>query len=91
MRLVAKGRTPKPPKLAEWGTVTEPEQARRGSRQVYFGAEYLDTPVYDGSVLAPGASIAGPALVEEPFTVVVLAPANSLVLDEHGNYDITVG
>jgi len=91
VRLVAKGRTPKPPKLAEWGTVTEPEQARRGSRQVYFGAEYLDTPVYDGSVLAPGASIAGPALVEEPFTVVVLAPANSLVLDEHGNYDITVG
>jgi N-methylhydantoinase A/oxoprolinase/acetone carboxylase beta subunit len=91
VRLVAKGHTPKPPKLAEWGTVSDPEQVRKGTRQVYFGAEYLDTPVYDGSALAPGASIAGPALVEEPFTVVVLPPGSRVALDEHGNYDITVG
>jgi N-methylhydantoinase A/oxoprolinase/acetone carboxylase beta subunit len=42
-------------------------------------------------VLAPGAHLEGPALVEEPFTVVVVAPGSSLTLDEHGNYDITVG
>ena len=35
--------------------------------------------------------IEGPALVEEPFTVVVLAPSDVAVLDEHGNYDITIG
>jgi N-methylhydantoinase A/oxoprolinase/acetone carboxylase beta subunit len=28
---------------------------------------------------------------EDPFTVVVLAPTDVAVLDEHGNYDITIG
>ena len=35
--------------------------------------------------------VEGPALIEEPFTVVVLAPSDVAVLDEHGNYDITIG
>jgi len=91
VRLVAKGFTPKPGRLAEAGDVSDPEQARRGTRPVHFGHEFVDTPVYDGARLSPGAAITGPALVEEPFTVVVVAPGSSLTLDEHGNYDITVG
>src|SRR5438270_203516 len=91
VRLVAKGFTPKPGRLAEPGQVGDPSQARTGTRPVHFGHGFVDTPVYDGSALGPGASLQGPALVEEPFTVVVVAPGSSLVLDEHGNYDITVG
>src|SRR5437763_16765155 len=67
VRLVAKGVTPKPPKLAETGAVGDPEQARKGTRPVHFGHAFVDTPVYDGAALSPGAAIAGPALVEEPF------------------------
>src|SRR5438270_2631637 len=91
VRLVAKGFTPKPGRLAEPGQVGDPEQARKGTRPVHFGHGFVDTPVYDGSALAPGAALEGPALIEEPFTVVVVAPGSSMVLDDNGSYDITVG
>ena len=37
-------------------------------------SEFVDTPVYDGAPLGPGARVDGPGLIEEPFTVVVLPP-----------------
>ena len=46
--------------------------------------------MYDGPQLGPGASVTGPALIEEPFTVVVLGPGAIARLDELGNYTITV-
>jgi N-methylhydantoinase A len=90
VRLIAKGVTPKPPTLASLGTVVTAAEALKGRREVWFGDGFVDTPVYDGAVLAPGATVDGPALVEEPFTVVVLAPGNQARLDQHGNYDIRV-
>jgi N-methylhydantoinase A len=50
-----------------------------------------DVATYDGSVLGHGATVSGPALIEEPFTVIVLAPGDVARLDEHGNYDIAIG
>jgi N-methylhydantoinase A len=91
VRLVHRGATPKPPVLARLGDVTNAEDARTGSRPVSFGAGMSDVPTYDGPVLGPGASVSGPALIEEPFTVVVLAPGDVAVLDAHGNYDIAIG
>ncbi len=91
VRLVARGATPKPPALAHAGTETEAESAQVSARRAYFGDGFVETPVYDGTRLAPGAQLSGPALVEEPFTVVVLAPGDTCRLDEHGNYDIAVG
>jgi N-methylhydantoinase A len=70
--------------------VTDAALAHTGERRVWFGSEWIDTPVFDGSRLGPGAAVEGPALVEEPFTVVVLPPGQSARLDEHGNYDIAV-
>ena len=91
IRLVQRGATPKPPVLARMGDVTHAADARSGSRPVHLGAGFVDTPTYDGAVLGAGAVVEGPALIEEPFTVVVLAPSDVAVLDEHGNYDITIG
>jgi N-methylhydantoinase A len=95
VRLVARGYTPKPERLAPVGTVREAKAARRGARRVYFGPEFMgsgfvDAPVYDGSVLGPGVEVRGPALVEEPFTVVVLPPGATARLDPLGNYELTV-
>jgi N-methylhydantoinase A len=84
-RLAARGRTPKPERLAEVGGTSDAGAARRGSRRAYFGA-WIETPVYDGAVLGAGAQLAGPALVEEPFTVVVVPPGTSVRVDPHGNY-----
>jgi N-methylhydantoinase A len=90
LRVVTRGVTPKPPALARLGTVTDPAGARKGSRRVFFGDGFVDTPVYDGPALGPGAALTGPALIEEPFTVVVLPPGATCRLDAHGNYDIRV-
>ena len=90
IRMVHRGATPKPPVLAMMGQVTEAADARTGSRPVHFGQGYIDVPTYDGAVLGAGAIVEGPALIEEPFTVVVLAPGDVARLDQHGNYDIAI-
>lgn len=96
VRLTSRGRTPKPGRLAHVGTVTDPEQARRGTRPAYFGpglagTGFVDVAVYDGDALGPGAELHGPALVEEPFTVIVLPPGHTARVDAQGNYGVSVG
>ncbi|KAA0232873.1 MAG: Acetophenone carboxylase gamma subunit [Acidimicrobiales bacterium] len=86
MRIVARGHTPKPEHFADLGAESDPEQARIGTRSAYFGLEPVEVPVYDGPRLGTGFSIDGPALIQEPFTVVVLPPDSSAHLDEQGNY-----
>ena len=88
VRLVARATTPKPDRFATLGTTTDAEQARIGSRDAYFGVAYTPTPIYDGPALAPGIEILGPALVQEPFTVIVLPPGARLTLDPTGNYEL---
>jgi N-methylhydantoinase A len=90
VRVIARGTTPKPDHFAELGTVTDAEQARKGTRDAYWGDGFVPTPVYDGDVLGAGARVEGPALIEERFTVVVLPPATSATLDDRGNYTVTV-
>ena len=91
IRLVQRGATPKPPGLARMGELARAADARTGSRPVHLGAGFVETPTYDGAALGAGAVVEGPALIEEPFTVVVLAPSDVAVLDEHGNYNIAIG
>jgi N-methylhydantoinase A len=89
VRLIGQGFTPKPGRTAEPGTVSDPAKARKGSRPAYFGDGFVDTPLYDGPLLASGVEVEGPALIEEPFTVVVLGPGYRARLDDHGNYEVT--
>jgi N-methylhydantoinase A len=88
VRLVARGRTPKPDHLAEVGTLAVAESARQGSRPAHFGAGFVDAAVYDGASLGVGAEVHGPALVEEPFTVLVVPPGARARVDEQGNYEL---
>ena len=89
VRIVARGITDKPSKLAEPGTVTNAADARTGTRPAYFEGGFIDTPTYNGAVLAGGATINGPALIEEPFTVIVVPPSMRAALDHEGNYRLT--
>jgi N-methylhydantoinase A len=88
IRVIARGNTPKPDHLAEVGTVADLDAARRGTRRAYWGTDFVDTPVFDGMVLAPGTAIEGPALIEEPFTVVVVPPGARCALDTLGNFEL---
>ena len=88
VRLVARGVTPKPGRLGEAGTCTDAAEARTGGRPAYFDDAFVDTPTYDGTRLGVGATVEGPALIEEPFTVVVVPPGSTCTLGEHLAYEL---
>jgi N-methylhydantoinase A len=61
---------------------------RTGARKAFFRGRYVSTPVYDGPRLVPGQTILGPAIVEEPFTTIVIYPSQRATVDQWGNYSI---
>ena len=62
----------------------------KGRRKAYFGGRFVDAPIYDGPRMRAGHRVKGPAIIEEPFTTIVLHPQQQATLDRHGNYRITV-
>jgi N-methylhydantoinase A len=57
------------------------------TRQAYFGADDLrKTPVFRGIQLKPGASISGPAIIEEPTTTIVVYPRMTAFVSSSGHY-----
>jgi N-methylhydantoinase A len=91
VRVTARGFTPKPDHFAETGTGHDAARLQKGIRRAYWGDTWTDTPVFDGTQLGTGAHVDGPALIEEPFTVVVLPPTTTATVDEFGNYVIELG
>jgi N-methylhydantoinase A len=91
VRLVGRGRTEKPDHLGEVGTVTDAASAVIGSRDAYFDDGFVACPVIDGARLGPGAVVEGPALVQEPFTVLVVPPGARATLGQHASYELDLG
>jgi N-methylhydantoinase A len=60
--------------------------ARTGQREAYWPAlgAFAEAAVFDEAVLRPGNVIQGPALVESPFTTIVITPDRQYRIDEHG-------
>jgi len=65
--------------------------SRVGARKAFFAGRFVPTPVHDGTRLVPGQTIIGPAIVEEPFTTVVVYPGQRATVDAFGNYAIALG
>ncbi len=91
VRLTAAGAIPKTP-LASWpagGSDASP--ALKGNRPAYFGEAggWVDTPIYDGGRLRAGNRIAGPAIVEEVTTTIVICPNDLAEIDRLGNVVIS--
>ena len=85
VRLVARGRTPKPDQARRARHARAVADRRAAARRpAHFGDGYVDTAVYDGAALGVGAEVHGPALVEEPFTVLVVPPGARARVDEAG-------
>jgi N-methylhydantoinase A len=59
--------------------------ARKGSRKAYFSGGYRETPVYDRYSLVPGAHLAGPAIVEERESTVIVGPDGWFRIDNQWN------
>ena len=73
------------------GKGATPAKALKGHRDAVFSADgkRLRTPIYDGTPLGVGASIKGPAVIEEVTTTIVLEPGWTARLDASGSYLIT--
>jgi N-methylhydantoinase A len=88
LRLTAVGVTDKPQLPTIGRSSSRPP--RKGKRRAYFAGSFVDTPLYDGPALRVGHEIKGPAIIEEPFTTIVLHPGQRATLDRFGNYHIEV-
>jgi len=74
-----------PQKLAANGHTID--EAVKGHRKVdYADAGIHTATLYDGEILGPGMRFAGPAIIEESGTTVVIPPAMSCHVDDYGNY-----
>jgi N-methylhydantoinase A len=85
LRLTTVGRIEKPPR-----TRLEPADAPlrpKEHRRVFFAeAEgFVDCPIHDRYALGAGSAFAGPAVVEELDSTVVVHPGYGVVVDDAGN------
>ncbi len=61
------------------------------TRLAHFGdGQSVETPIYFGPDLARGSTVAGPAIIEEPTTTVVVYPGMSARLSGAGNYILEI-
>ena len=74
-------------------TVDTGVKAVAASRQVYFGRKHgaLATPIHAFAALAPGQVIAGPAVIEQRFSTVLVLPGHVARMDDYGNILMEVG
>lgn len=63
------------------------KQAVKNTRKVWFDEanQYLDTPVLDRELLSAGDTIAGPVLIEDPSSTLVVGPAGHCRVTASGN------
>ncbi len=91
LEVMASGAVDKPalPQLAAGSG--DPAAALDSWRAMLFDDAGLrvDTPVYDGARLLAGDRIAGPAVIEEPTTTIVVRPGWNALLHGSGTYLLT--
>ncbi len=61
------------------------EQARLGTRRVWFAGGWRDTAIWSRLELPAGARIAGPAILEQPDATTVIEPGLVGHIDRLGN------
>ncbi len=88
IRLVATGIVDQPRPIVLAPIDAAPEVV--ATRRVHLAGAWHDAPVYDGSALAPGPTIQGPALIAYPFTTVTLCPGDSASALDNGDVLVQV-
>jgi len=66
-------------------------KAEVGTQEVFFDDSYHETPIYDRTLLRPGNAIAGPAIVTDDDSTVVVQPDHTATVDRYANLEITRG
>lgn len=63
------------------------DRARKGTRDVWFDevAKFVSTPILDRALLHVGETIAGPVLIEDPSSTLVVGPSGKCRVTSGGN------
>ncbi len=85
VRLVARVQTPSPG-TGESGIPAEREAPAASARLVNLGQGHAETRIIDGSAMAPGDYVIGPAVIAEVFTTIVVYPGWRADMDRSGDY-----
>ena len=64
--------------------------SRTGARPVRFAGEWYDTAIHDRAALVPGATVEGPAIIEQIDTTIPIDPGVVAEVDGFGNLLIPV-
>jgi len=83
-RVIVRGPRPTVSATALHTVAAPPRSARKGVRPAYFGEArgFVETPVLDRYQLAPGATVRGPAIIEERESTIVVGPEALACVDE---------
>jgi N-methylhydantoinase A len=83
--------TPRAPfELRRAGVATaDASTAIKRRRTCWFDGAAIDTPIYDGAMLGAGHRLAGPAIIEETTTTVVIPSRYDCLVDDQKNYVLT--
>jgi N-methylhydantoinase A len=65
------------------------EAARLGARSVYMLGEMISCPIYQRDHLPIGATLAGPAVIEQADTTTLVEPGMTVNVDTDGNLILT--
>ncbi len=86
-RVVSAGPRPELRLLVESGAGTALPEARKGARHAYFPelGGMTEVPVFDRYRLGPGAAFAGPAIVEERESTLIVGPGARCHVDTQRN------
>jgi N-methylhydantoinase A len=90
-RLVAVGEVAKPEieAVVRLRDASHPYAHHDKRRQVYFAKQgWIDTPVFQREQLAQGATVDGPAIIEQYDSATLVAPAWTARVDELGNLNM---
>jgi N-methylhydantoinase A len=79
------------PPLRPLGKASRTEAVAGRTAQAYFPSTgSVEIPLFRGGTLGPGVQIAGPALIVEPITTIVLYPGSRATVTKFNNYMVEV-
>lgn len=88
LQLRAIGRTEKPRIDTSDSTRASLTAKPQMRRPAYFDGEMTPVDVYAGNSLTQGSAVAGPAIIEEPYTTIVIQPDQQATVDDFDSFVI---
>ena len=91
-RVVATGKTPKPPIPEATVGQSDAGTALTGTRRISLtGDTELEAAVFNGPALVPGMTLAGPALIDDVDTSLYVPEGVEVEIDRFSNYVFQLG